>query len=72
MASDRVMANYVIGKETRVYVDDAPDGLGATLAQKHEAEGYDHEVWRQVWYSSRPKTPAEKEYSKVGGKSLGI
>ena len=55
-----------------VWVDDGPYGLGATLTQKYQVDGMDHPSWRPVNYTSRAKTPAEKNYPKVDGESLGI
>ena len=59
LSSDKVLASFDPEKETRVYVDHGPTGLGATLAQKHSAPGLDHEVWRPVQYKSRAMTVSE-------------
>ena len=72
LCSDRVLAFWDPERETMVWVDDGPDGLGATLTQNYQVEGMDHPSWRPVNYTSRAKTPAEKNYPKVDGESLGI
>ena len=72
LMSDRVLANFEQGRKTRVYVDDGPHGLGATLAQKYDITGIDHPVWRPVAYASRTKTTAELNYGKVDGESLAL
>ena len=38
---DRVLAFWDPERETMVWVDDGPDGLGATLTQKYQVEGMD-------------------------------
>ena len=72
LMSDKVMANYDPHRRTRVYCDDGPKGLGATIAQEYRVEGVDHPVWRPVTYTSRAKTDAELQYGKVDGESLGV
>ena len=72
LMSGRVLANFEQGRKTRVYVDDGPHGLGATLAQKYDITGIDHPVWRPVAYASRTKTTAELNYGKVDGESLAL
>ena len=62
LISDKVMANYDPAKNTTVYCDDGPLGLGATVAQEYRVEGLDHPVWRPVTYSGRAKTEAELQY----------
>ena len=72
LMSDKVMANYDPTRKTRVYCDEGPLGLGATVAQEYRLEGVDHPVWRPVTYSGRAKTEAELQYGKVDGESLGV
>ena len=59
-------------KETRLYVDEGPAGVAATVAQIQEIQGVDHSVWRPVNHTSRSKTVSELNYGKVDGESLGI
>ena len=70
--SGQVMAHYDLAKETRLYIDEGPAGVAGTVAQKHTVEGMDHPIWRPVNHSSRAKTPAEMNYGKTDGESLGI
>ena len=72
LSSDKVMANYDPKKPTRLYVDEGPEGVAATVAQSHKVEGLDQEVWRPVHHNSRAKTECEANYGKVDGESLGV
>ena len=74
LCSEKVMAHYDPVKETRLYVDEGPEGVAATLAQAHDHPDKDlrEKVWRPVNYTARSKTKAEKKYSKVEGESLGL
>ena len=73
LRSRKVQANYYDpARQSRLYVDDGPAGIPATVAQLHDVEGLDHPVWRQVTHTCRAKTTAEMNYSKVDGKSLTI
>ena len=72
LTSEKVLVPYDVARKTRLYVDHGPDGLGATVAQAHEVDGVDHEVWRPIHYNSRALTKAERNYGKVEGESLGI
>ena len=72
LSSDTVLASFDPVKETRVYVDHGPTGLGATLAQLHEVDGLDHKVWRPVRYNSRAMVSSELNYGKVDGESLSV
>ena len=72
LMSGRVMANYDPGRKTRLYCDDGPHGVAATVAQEYKVDGVDHMVWRPVNYTSRAKTEAEMAYGKVDGESLGV
>jgi transposase InsO family protein len=72
LISDSVMANYDPKRETKLFVDDGPSGVAATVAQKYEVKGLDHPGWRPVAHNSRAKTEAEMNYSKVEGESLAI
>lgn len=65
LLSDRVLGCYDTGRKTRLYVDDGPEGVGATLAQAYKVEGQDRQGWRPVHYSSHAKTSAELRYGKV-------
>ena len=38
------MAYFDPKKETRLYVDEGPKGIAATVAQKYIVEGYGHEA----------------------------
>ena len=60
LCSDRVLACWDPERETMLWVDDGPDGLGATLTQRYQVEGMDHPSWRPVNYTSRAKTPREE------------
>ena len=51
LTSDRVLAIYDPTKSTRIYVDDGPAGLAATVAQLHLIVGSDNEGWNA--YQSR-------------------
>jgi len=70
LTSDRVLANYDPTKPTRVYVDDGPAGVAATVA--HTVKDVDHPVWKPVTHTSRAKTKAEMNYGKVDGESLAV
>ena len=72
LMSGRVMANYDPGRKTRLYCDDGPHGVAATVAQEYKVDGVDHMVWRPVNYTSRAKTEVEMAYGKVDGESLGV
>ena len=72
LMSGQVMAHYDPKRDTRLYVDEGPDGVAGTVAQKYLLEGMDHPVWRPVNYTSRAKTTAEMNYGKVDGESLGV
>ena len=72
LVSDKVMANYDPTRETRLYCDDGPKGVAATVAQGYKVEGVDHTVWRPVTYTSRAKTETECNYGKVDGESLAV
>ena len=77
LKSDKVMANYDPKRETRLFVDDGPSGVGATVAQRYQPEEVDrvkldHAVWRPVHYGSRAKIVSELNYGKVDGESLAI
>ena len=72
LMSGQVMAHYDPKRDTRLYVDEGPDGVAGTVAQKYLLEGMDHPVWRPVNYTSRAKTKAEMNYGKVDGESLGV
>ena len=70
LTSDTVMACYSPDRDTRIYCDEGPAGVAATVAQKHKVRGQD--CWRPVNYTSRAKSEAEKNYGKVDGESLGV
>jgi transposase InsO family protein len=72
LVSDKVMASFDPERKTRLYVDEGPTGVAATVAQQHRVEGMDHPVWRPVAYNSRAKTEAELGYGKVDGESLAV
>ena len=48
LGSDRVMANYDPTRATRLYCDDGPKVVAATVAQGYKLDGVDHMVWRPV------------------------
>ena len=66
------MANYELGKETRLYVDHGPTGVAGTIAQELEVPGIMEKAWRPVNHTSRALTSAEQGYSKVEGESLAV
>ena len=53
LMSGQVMAHYDPKRDTRLYVDEGPDGVAGTVAQKYQLEGMDHPVWRAVNYTRR-------------------
>ena len=53
-------------------MDEGPEGVAATVAQRYKVEGMDHEVWCLVSHNSRSKTKSERNYGKVYGESLGV
>ena len=68
----QVMVHYDPARDTRLYVDEGPEGVAGTVTQKYTIDGVDHPVWRPVNHSSQAKTPAEMNYGKVDWESLGI
>ena len=72
LTSDKVLANYDPARPTKLYVDDGPAGVAATVAQPHELEAFDHPVWIPITHTSRAKTTAKMNYVKVDGDSLAI
>ena len=77
LCSDTVMASYDPAWRTRLYVDEGPTGVAATVAQEYKAEEVpgvevDHSIWRSVCYKSRAKIDYELNYGKVDGESLAI
>ena len=72
LCSDTVMANYELGKETRLYVDHGPTGVAGTIVQEHEVPEIMEKAWRPVNHTSRAVTSAEQGYSKVEGESLAV
>ena len=76
LVSDTVMAPFDPERETRLYCDDGPTGVAATVAQCYQPEEVpgqvDHPVWRPVHYNSRAKIASELNYGKVDGESLAI
>ena len=72
LGSEQVMGYFDPQRATRLYVDEGPAGVAATVAQEYEVDGMDHTVWRPVHHTSRAKTKTEMNYGKVDGESLGI
>ena len=66
LTAKAVMANFEVGRQTRLYVDHGPEGVASTVAQLHGKD------WRPVLYTGRSLTETEKRYSKVEGESLGV
>ena len=52
LTSDKVMACYDPKRETRIYMDEGPKGVAATVAQAYEMKEMDHIAWRLVHYFS--------------------
>ena len=72
LVSEKVLVNYNSKTKTRLYLDEGPEGLVATVAQHYKVEGMDHEVWCPVSHNSRSKTNSERNYGKVDGENLGV
>ena len=72
LCSDMVMANYEVKRDTRLYVDHGPEGLGATVAQKYDLPDQSQSVWRPVHHGSRSLKESELNYGKPEGESLAI
>ena len=60
------MANFEVGKRTRLYIGHSPEGVAYTVAKLHRRD------WRPVYYTERSLMDREKIYSKVEGESLGV
>ena len=60
------MANFEVGKRTRLYIDHGPEGVASTMAKLHGRD------WRPVYYTERLLMDRKKIYSKVEGESLGV
>ena len=71
LSSDIVMMNYEPHRKTRLYVDHGPQGLSAAVCQKYQEPGQG-EQWRMVTHKSRSLQPAEVNYEKIEGESLGV
>ena len=69
LCSAKAMAMYDPKLDTRLYVDEGPEGVAGPVVQKHNI-GKDA-VWRPVNYLIRAKADTEKRYGKVDGESLG-
>ena len=63
LSSEAVLANYEVGRKTRLYVDHGPQGVAATVAQLHSVRGSE-DAWKPVEHSSRALTETEQGYSK--------
>ena len=72
LSSESVLANHAVGRKTRLYVDHGSQGVTATAAQLHAAQGSQEEAWMPVEHSGRAQTKTEQAYPKVEGESLGI
>ena len=71
LSSSKVMMNYDGTRPTHLYVDHAPGGIAATMAQGYK--GLDGKlVYRPVHPSSRVLTEMQTQYSKVEGESLVV
>ena len=71
ITASTVAVHWDPAKETRLYVDHGPQGIGGTVAQNHSRPG-EKPSWRPVHYSSRALTKAETNYGKVDGESLAV
>ena len=72
LSSEQVMGYFDPQRATRLYVDEGPAKVAATVAQEYKVDGMDHTVWRPVNHTSQAKTETVMNYSKVDGESLGI
>ena len=69
---EKVMVNHDPKRKTRFYVDEGPECVAASVAQRYKVDGMDHEVWHPVSHNSRSKTNSKNNYGKVHGESLGV
>ena len=68
LSDESIMGHWVQGRDTELWVDRGPEGLGATLYQREPSTGY----WKPITYHSRALKKAEKNYSPMEGESLAI
>ena len=68
LTSETVMGAFSAEHETQLVVDRGPEGIAATVMQKDP----DTSQWRPINYTSRAKTPTERNYSPIEGESLAI
>ena len=62
------MGAFSAEHETQLVVDRGPEGIAATVMQKDP----DTSQWRPINYTSRAKTPTERNYLPIEGESLAI
>ncbi len=62
LTSDRVMTNFDPAKQTEIWVDASPMGLGEILMQDQKI----------VSYASRSLTPVESRYSQTEREALAV
>ena len=63
LTSETVMGAFSAERETQLVVDRGPEGIAATVMQKDP----DTSQWRPINYTSRAKTPTERNYSPIEG-----
>ena len=68
LTSETVMGALSAEHETQLVVDRGPERIVATVMEKDP----DTNQWRPINYTSRAKTPAERNYSPIEGQSLAI
>ena len=61
-----VLAYFDPSKETTIFVDASPVGLGAILAQRHQ-EGY-----KTITFASKALSPVEQRYSQLEREALAV
>ena len=67
LSEDRVMAYFDINKQTELWVDASPIGLGAILSQVDK-----HGTRRNVCYASKALTDTEQRYSQIEREALAV